>query len=126
VFSRGAPEGLPRVLVPVWDVTLYDLLKAYGDGRQRKEGAVLHIEPPELYSMDDALQRLSRILGRLPDWRSLMSFLPPHSGGDGLVWRSAIASTFSASLELVRAGKLQLRQDSAFGPIYLRSPPETP
>ena len=126
VFPRGTPEGLPRVLVPVWDVTLYDVLKAYGEGRQRKEGAVLHIEAPELYSMDDALQRLSRILGRLPDWRSLMSFLPPHSGGDGLVWRSAIASTFSASLELVRAGKLQLRQDSAFGPIYLRSPPETP
>src|ERR1700691_5646795 len=67
VFGRGAPEGLPRVLVPVWDVSLYDLLKGYGDGRQRKEGAVLHITPPELLSMDDALQRLSRMLGRIPD-----------------------------------------------------------
>ena len=124
VFARGAPEGLPRVLVPVWDVTLYDLLKAYGEGRQRKEGAVLHIEAPELHSMDDALQRLSRVLGRLPDWRSLLSFLPPLTSGGGLVWRSAIAATFSASLELAREGKIQLRQDSLFGPIYLRSPPE--
>jgi segregation and condensation protein A len=125
VFARGAPEGLPRVLVPVWDATLYDLLKAYGDGRQRKEGAVLHIEAPELYSMDDALQRLSRILGRVPDWRTLMSFLPP-TDGNGVVWRSAIAATFAASLELARSGKVQLRQDSAFGPIYLRSLPESP
>ena len=125
VFRRGSPEGLPRVLVPVWDVSLYELLKAYGDGRQRKEGAVLHITPPELQSMDDALQRLSRMLGRIPDWRSLMSFLPSVVGGD-LVWRSAIAATFAASLELVRSGRLQLRQDSAFGPIYLRSPPESP
>ena len=125
VFRRGAPEGLPRVLVPVWDVSLYDLLKAYGDGRQRKEGAVLHIAPPELLSMDDALQRLERMLGRIPDWRSLMSFLPPV-GGSGIVWRSAIAATFAASLELVRSGKMQLRQDTAFGPIYLRSPPESP
>ncbi len=125
VFRRGAPEGLPRVLVPVWDVSLYDLLKGYGDGRQRKEGAVLHISPPELQSMDDALQRLSRMLGRIPDWRSLMSFLPPVGGG-GIVWRSAIAATFTASLELVRSGKLQLRQDSPFGTIYLRSPPESP
>jgi segregation and condensation protein A len=126
VFRRGAPEGLPRVLVPVWDVSLYDLLKGYGDGRQRKEGAVLHIAPPELLSMDDALQRLSRMLGRIPDWRSLMSFLPPVGAGAGIVWRSAIAATFTASLELVRSGRLQLRQDSPFGPIYLRSPPESP
>ena len=125
VFGRGAPEGLPRVLKPIYQVTLYDLLRAYGDQRQRKEGSVLHIEAPELYSMDDALQRLGRLLGRVPEWRSLMSFLPPGLRG-GLVERSAVASTFAASLELARAGKLQLRQDSAFGPIYLRSLPETP
>ena len=86
---------------------------------------MLHIAPPELYSMDDALQRLRRMLGRVPDWRSLMSFLPP-APGTGWCERSAIAATFAASLELVRAGKLQLRQDTAFGPIYLRSPPESP
>jgi segregation and condensation protein A len=124
VFRRGAPEGLPRVLVPVWDVSLYDMLKAYGEGRQRKEGSVLHIAAPELQSMDDALQRLGRMLGRVPEWRSLMTFLP-HITGGGLVWRSVVASTFAATLELARSGKIQLRQDVAFGPIYLRSPPES-
>jgi segregation and condensation protein A len=125
IFARGAPEGLPRVLKPVYEATLYDLLRAYGDQRQRKEQAVLHIEAPELFSMDDALQRLGRILGRVPDWRSLMSFLPPGLRG-GIVERSAVAATFAASLELVRSGRLQLRQDSAFGPIYIRSLPENP
>ncbi len=125
VFTRGAPEGLPKVLRPVYEATLYDLLKAYGEQRQRKETAVLHIEAPELYSMDDALYRLERILGRVPEWRTLMSFLPPGLHG-GIVGRSAIAATFAASLELVRAGKLQLRQDTTFGPIYLRSLPEMP
>ena len=83
--SRAArPEGLPRVLIPVYEATLYDLLKAYGERRQRKEGAVLHIGAPELYSMDDALQRLGRMLGRMPEWRRLVSFLPPGSA-HGLV-----------------------------------------
>ena len=122
VFARGAPEGLPRVLVPVYEATLYDLLRAYGEERARKETGILHIEAPELYSMDDALQRLSRVLGRMPDWRTLESFLP-HGLAHGVVQRSAIAATFAATLELVRAGKLQLRQDRIFGPIYLRSPP---
>jgi segregation and condensation protein A len=124
VFPRGAPEGLPKVLRPIYSATLYELLKAYGDQRQRKESAVLHIEAPELYSMDDALQRLGQMLGRVPDWRMLATFLPPGLRG-GIVRRSAIAATFAASLELARAGKIQLRQDSAFGPIFLRSPPET-
>ncbi|MDE1904771.1 MAG: segregation/condensation protein A, partial [Alphaproteobacteria bacterium] len=75
----------------------------------------------ELYSMDEALERMARFLGHMPDWRTLMSFLPPDLG-DGLVRRSAIAATFAASLELVRTGKVQLRQDNAFGPIYLRNP----
>jgi segregation and condensation protein A len=125
VFARGAPEGLPRVLKPIYQVTLYDLLRAYGDQRQRKEQSVLHIEAPELFSMDDALQRLGRVLGRVPEWRTLLSFLPPGLRG-GLVERSAVAATFAASLELVRSGKLQLRQDNIFGPIYIRSLPESP
>jgi segregation and condensation protein A len=122
VFARGAPEGLPRKLVPHYQATLLELLRAYGEQRRRKEGAVLHIAPAELYSMDDALDRLRRILGHMPEWRSLASFLPPGLGR-GLVGRSAVAATFAASLELARTGKLELRQDRAFGPILLRSPP---
>jgi segregation and condensation protein A len=121
VFGRGAPEGLPRKLLPRYEATLLELLRAYGDQRRRKEGAVLHIAPAELYSMDDALDRLRRVLGHMPEWRTLVSFLPAGLGG--LIGRSAVAATFAASLELARTGKLQLRQDRAFGPILLRSPP---
>jgi segregation and condensation protein A len=122
VFGRGAPEGLPRRLVPRYESTLLELLRAYGELRQRKESAVLRIVPPELYSMDDALERLRRIVGRVPEWRSLISFLPAALGG-GLIERSAIAATFAASLELARAGKLELRQDRSFGPVFIRSRP---
>jgi segregation and condensation protein A len=123
IFARGAPEGLRLVSRIVYDVALYDLLKAYGEGRRRAGGGVLEIRAAELYSMDDALERLGRWLGHMPEWRSLMSFLP-EGAGEGLVGRSAVAATFAASLELARAGRVQLRQDAAFGPIWLRSPPE--
>ena len=122
VFARGAPEGVPVVKKAQYEATLFELLKAYGEGRSRADSAVLHIEAQELYSMDDALQRLTRYVGRMPDWRTLASFLPANLRV-GLVGRSAVAATFAASLELVREGRLQLRQDKTFGPIYLRSPP---
>ena len=121
-FLRGAPEGLATVAAPVWRLDLYELLRAYGDGRRRSTAAVLTIEPSVFHSIDDALKRLARFLGQMPDWRELTRFLPDERGGDELR-RSALAATFAAALELVRDGRVELRQDRAFGPIYLRSPP---
>jgi segregation and condensation protein A len=69
--------------------------------------------------MDDALRRLGEMLGHAPDWRTLAAFLP--GGLRGLVYRSAVAATFAASLELVRSGRAELRQDGTFGPIYLKA-----
>jgi segregation and condensation protein A len=120
-FLRGAPEGLATVPVPVWRLELYELLRGYGDSRRRTANAVLSVEPSAFYSMDDALQRFARFLGRLPDWRALVRFLPEEVRGD-LMRRSALAATFAAVLELAREGRIELRQDRAFGPIWLRSP----
>jgi len=121
VFLRGAPEGFVSVERPLYELSLYELLKAYADGRRRQETTVLTIEPAAFHSLDEALQRLSRFVGHIPDWRELTNFLPEELRGD-LFSRSALAATFAASLELARAGRLELRQDRAFGPIYLRSP----
>jgi len=119
VFARGAPEPIRIVAKPVYKLTLYELLRAYGSQVRRQQSHTLHILPMELYSMDDALKRLGDMLGHVPDWAVLTSFLPDGLK-DGLQRRSAIAATFAASLELVRAGRAQLRQDGTFGPIFLR------
>ena len=84
---------------------------------------MLRIEAAELYSMDAALERLESMLGRIPEWTVLSSFLPPGIAG-GLLARSAMAAMLSAGLEMVRSGKLQLRQEQSFGPIYVRKAPE--
>jgi segregation and condensation protein A len=118
-FVRGAPEDIAAVRRPVFEATLYDLLKAYADRKRRVEDSTLHIEPAELYSMDEAIQRLSDLIGRIPGWETLSRFLPPGLG-EGIVGRSALAATLSAGLELVRAGRIRIRQDTAFGPIFVR------
>ncbi len=122
IFVRGAPEGLEVEKTPVLEVTLYDLLKAYGEHRRRQETSTLTIRPLDLYSLEDALSRLSKLLGSLPDWATLSSFLPVNADGS-LRSRSALAATFAASLELVKEGRIELRQDGAFGPIWLRRVP---
>ncbi|MBM3526384.1 MAG: segregation/condensation protein A [Alphaproteobacteria bacterium] len=125
VFGRGEPEGLKIVRKPVYDLSYYELLKAYGQIRGRESTRTLTIEATELYSMDAALERLSSMLGRMPEWTSLLSFVPTGLRG-GVVARSATASTLAASLELVRTGRIQIRQERGFGPIYVRKAPENP
>ena len=119
-FRRGAPETFRALINPVLEVTLYDLLRAYGNQKRRIEGGTLHIEACEIFTVEDALHRLQSLLGTSPDWESLWHFLP-EGVLEGLVQRSAIASTFTASLELAREGKIKLRQSGPFGPIYLKA-----
>jgi segregation and condensation protein A len=123
VFSRGQPEGIRVVTTSVYDASLFEMLEAYGSLQRRGRAETLTIEQFELFSMDDALGRLRSILGKMPDWATLASFLPEGVKA-GLPTRAAIAATFAASLELVRDGHAEIRQDQRFGPIYFRSRPE--
>jgi segregation and condensation protein A len=120
VFGRGMPEAVTAFDRPVYELTLYDLLAAYGAEHRRRHAQVLTILPAEFHSPDDALRHLAQYLGHVPEWRDLMRFLPEELRG-GVFRRSALAATFAASLELARAGQVELRQDRAFGPLYLRS-----
>lgn len=119
VFARGAPEGIEVFQSHVYEVSLFDLLKAYGDNRRRADSSQLIIETSNLYSLSDALERLSRQIGHTVEWTALAAFFPKEMT-DALVFRSAVASTLAASLELVRDGKAAIRQPNAFGPIQIR------
>lgn len=120
VFARGAPEGIRVTTRSLYDATLFEILQAYGATQRRRKPAPLRIEQMELFSMDDALGHLTHFLGKVMDWSALLSFLP-EGLEDDLVRRSAVAATFAASLELVRSGKAEIRQDQLFGPIFFRS-----
>ncbi|MCW5699793.1 MAG: segregation/condensation protein A, partial [Rhodospirillales bacterium] len=125
-FPRGQPEPFETSISSVVSVTLYELLKAYGDHVRRKQPQVLSIEPTRMYSVRDALEWLGRALGRTIGWENLLNFLPTGTMEDlrqgHMLARSAVAATFMASLEMARQGRLRLRQAGAFGPIYVSSP----
>ena len=124
VFARGTPERPRTRTITTYDATLFDLLKAYGRQRAQAGPQNLQIRRTELFSVDQAVTRLARMLGAVPGWRTLASFLPPDLRGDPLLRRSALASTFAATLEMCKAGKLRIRQEGTFGTIYLRSAAE--
>jgi segregation and condensation protein A len=117
-FARGCPEGIAVRYRSRFRLSLHELLQAYVDQRLRTAEQRLTILPAPVFRVEDALRRLSALLGG-PDWRNLLTYLPPGLGDERLR-RSALAAHLGACLELARDGVIELNQTAPFGPIYVR------
>lgn len=119
IWGRGAPEGVVIDRYKTLDVSLFELLKAYGAIQHRNSVTEITIKTRPVFALEDAIERLSALVGDHIDWAELSVFLP--SGLDGPALRkSAIASHFVASLELARQGRADLQQQDIFGPLMIR------
>ncbi|AEH79303.1 segregation and condensation protein A [Sinorhizobium meliloti] len=122
IFVRGAPEHIVTERKSDYDASLYDLLTAYATLRQRQAITQVTIEKRHVWSLGDARLILARMVGSLDDWTALDHFLIRYMTSPK-ERATAIASSFAASLEMVREGRLEIRQEGAFTPIYLRRGP---
>lgn len=122
MFLRGKPEGVRVIRKSVYNATLYELLKAYAEFRASKgssEVLTMKMARRRIISVEEALARLRNMIGQVPDWATLQAFLPAELD-DPFTARSALASTFNASLEMAKQGLIELKQVQTFGPIYIR------
>ncbi|SFO87257.1 condensin subunit ScpA [Mesorhizobium sp. NFR06] len=120
VFARGMPEMVIIEKRNSFSASLYDLLTAYAQQRQRQAINNVTIARRAVWSLKDAREVLARLIGSVSDWTTLDSFLIEYLAAPEEK-RTAMASSFAATLEMVREGKLEVRQDQVFAPIYLRS-----
>ena len=119
VFVRGAPEGLRLVRKSAWQASAFDLFAAYGAIKARTQPPMHVVHPRAVMTLEEAIDRVSHMLGFALDWVSLESFLPQTD--DPQFLRSSIASSFLAALELARRGRLDLAQEEAFAPIMIKA-----
>jgi segregation and condensation protein A len=119
-FERGAPEPLVIETQKEYSDTLLDLLKAYADRRQRKMVRTTYtVKRQPVWSIKEAREALERLIGTMDDWGTFDAWLDRYLSTPE-TRRSVRASSFTASLELAREGSIELRQDEAFQPIFLR------
>lgn len=119
VFRRGAPEGLKVVRKSRWQAEIYDLISAYGQISARTRPVMHIVAVRPVMTLEDAIARVSSLVGERIDWSTIESFLPEEA--EGLYRKSALASSFVAALELAKQGRVELRQKSAFAPLYLKA-----
>jgi segregation and condensation protein A len=119
-FERGLPEGMRTIRKSDYWASVYDLLKAYADQR-KKNTAVAPVKwgGREVWSIKEARELLERLVGAQADWSVLETFLIEFLDNPQIS-KTALASSFGATLELTREGFTELRQSQAFAPIYIR------
>ena len=118
VFPRGAPEGLRLVRKSLWQVRDFDLFAAYGAVRARTAPAMHIVHARAVMTLEEALDRIGKLIGQALDWTVLETFLP--STQDPQFRKSALASSFLAILELAKRGRLEFVQEDAFAPIKVK------
>lgn len=119
VFVRGAPEGLRLVRKSAWQAGAFDLFAAYGAVKARTQPPMHVVHARSVMTLDEAIDRVGRMIGMAIDWMDIHAFLPPSD--DPLFRRSSLASSFLAALELARRGRLDIAQEEPFAPIRLRA-----
>lgn len=119
VFQRGAPEMVIVDKRNEYSASLYDLLSAYAGQRQRQAITNVQIAKRGVWSLKQARDILTRMVGEMKDWTALDHYLLRYMTSPA-ERATAIASSFAASLEMVRDGTVEIRQHEPFAPIYLR------
>jgi segregation and condensation protein A len=121
LFLRGAPEGVNVTRHAHYEASLFDLLSAYAQQRQKHALSRVTLKQRIVWSLAEARQAIERLAGGAVEWTVMDEILAEFFVTPALR-RTVRASAFSASLELVREGRIELRQDKAFAPIWVRAP----
>ena len=117
-FARGAPEGVRVLKTPLWKADLFELLQAYTRQRVAAVDRTYKVEPPKVFTIEEARLRLERMLGLIVDWTDLAKL---GAGRDiDAPATSVVASSFNAALEFAKDGTIEIRQLGAFETIYVR------
>lgn len=119
VFPRGAPEPIVLRAANEWRASLYDLLSAYAQQRQKEALSTVRVAKRSVWALAEAREILTRLIGESHDWARLDNFLFDYLGHDSQR-ATVLASSFASSLELVREGVAEMHQDQQLGPLYLR------
>ena len=119
--ARGAPEPIRIRHKPLWEASLYDLLSAYARERQKQMSSRVTMKRRTVWTLAEAREALERLLGHDigGDWVALDGYLTRYIAAPEQR-ATVLASALSATLEMVREGKMALRQEQAFGALWVK------
>tara|TARA_B100001027_G_scaffold210077_1_gene176827 strand:- start:721 stop:1119 length:399 start_codon:yes stop_codon:yes gene_type:complete len=120
IFSRGMKGGIRSINTPVYDVTLYELLKTYSNVQMQKTFQNISIPKLPVLTTEEGIKHLKNNLNKIKDWKNFIELIPKFYSQNKME-RTGIAGIFAASLELTKEGLLSISQKKIFDKLMIKN-----
>ena len=120
IFLRGMRGGIKSIYTPVYDVSLYELLKTYANISVQKSFQRVNIPKLPVLTTDQGINNIKNQLDTLTDWRNIVELIPESYKENVQKKKTGLSGVFAACLELTREGVINLMQKKAFDVILIK------
>ena len=120
IRSRGNKFGIKLIYNSDYKVNLFDLLKTYSNIIMTKDFQKMNIPKLPVFTTEEGIKTIKDYFGKLLDWKKLDELIPKSFKADSNFKKTGIAGIFSGSLELVKEGKISIKQKDHFEDIYIK------
>jgi segregation and condensation protein A len=121
VFMRSMREGIKPINKSEYNVSLYELIKSYADFKKKQNFSSISIGKLPVYTMEEALKIITKMFDKIKEWCEIKTIIPNSFLKTKKLKKSGLSGTFAASLELVREGKLMIKQEKIFENIFIKT-----
>lgn len=121
VFMRSMREGIKPIRKSEYNVSLYELIKSYADFKKKQNFSSISIGKLPVYTMEEAIKAITQMFDKIKDWCEIKTIIPNNFLKTKKLKKTGLSGTFAASLELVREGKLSIKQDKIFENIFIKT-----
>ena len=119
IFTRGMKGGIRSIKNPVYDVSLYELLKTYAGIQMQKTFQNISIPKLPVLTTEEGIKQIKQNLDKIIDWKNIIELIPNYYLKNKMN-RTGIAGIFSASLELTKEGLVKVSQDKTFDKLMIK------
>ena len=119
IFIRGMKGGISSINTPVYDVTLYELLKTYSNMQMQKTFQNISIQKLPVFTTEEGIKQIKNNLDKIKDWKDIIELIPKFYL-ENKMKRSGIAGIFAASLELTKEGAVLISQKKGFNKLMIK------
>ena len=119
IFTRGIKGGIRSINTPVYDVSLYELLKAYSSIQMQKSFNNISIPKLPVFSTEEGIKHIKNNLEKIIDWKNIYELIPKFYLKNKMK-RTGITGIFAASLELTKEGITKVSQKKQFDNMMIK------
>ena len=120
IRTRGSKTGIKPIYNSEYRLNLFELLKTYSTIISTKDFQRINIPRLPVFTTEEGIKTIKNFFGKLSDWKKLDELIPKNFKNESKYKRTGKAGIFAGSLELVKEGNLEIKQNSLFEDVYVK------